>query len=91
MSQILGGGGGGGGGGGIVFVNPPPTNSSSGLPGMVAFDNSGHFFLCYATNSWSMFTGSTSFGIIVNLILLRNGVDHIALRDGVSRLDLGHN
>lgn len=40
------------------WVAVPATDTDPGNPGQVAFDGAGHFYLCYAANSWLQFTGA---------------------------------
>lgn len=42
-----------GGGAGAPLVTAPSTHTSTGTPGQIAYDGSGNFYWCYATNSWS--------------------------------------
>ena len=38
----------------LVYTNPPPgASSSAGTPGQIAFDASGNWYWCYATNAWA--------------------------------------
>ena len=76
-------------GSGISWVTAPTTSNDPGVPGSLAYDVSGNLYLCYATNKWVKFTGSTAFGM-VGLLLLRNGIDHLLLRDAASKLELAH-
>lgn len=42
-----------GGGAGASIVSPPATHTSTGTPGQLAYDSSGNFYWCYATNAWA--------------------------------------
>ena len=72
----------------FVFDGVPATDTSPGTPGMLAFDNAGNLFLCYAANQWAKFVGDVVFGI--NHLLLRDASSFLLLRNGVDKILLGH-
>lgn len=38
----------------LTYTNPPPgASTSTGTPGQIAFDASGNWYWCYATNAWA--------------------------------------
>lgn len=45
---------------GIVWTTAPVSNTSPGVPGQAAYDTGGNLFVCVATNTWSKFSGTTS-------------------------------
>lgn len=44
----------------IVWTTAPVSNVSTGTAGQVAYDAGGNLFVCVATDTWSKFTGTTS-------------------------------
>lgn len=44
----------------IVWTTAPVSNTSPGTPGQAAYDAGGNLFVCVATNTWSKFSGTTS-------------------------------
>ena len=44
----------------IVWTTAPVSNVSTGTAGEVAYDAGGNLFVCVATDTWSKFTGTTS-------------------------------
>ena len=45
---------------GFVWVTAPSANNSSGTEGEVAYDSGGNFYVCVDTDTWSKFTGNTT-------------------------------
>ena len=45
---------------GVVWTSAPVSNTSPGTPGQAAYDTGGNLFVCVATNTWSKFSGTTS-------------------------------
>ena len=45
---------------GIVWTTAPTSNTSPGTPGQAAYDAGGNLFICVAANTWSKFSGTTS-------------------------------
>ena len=45
---------------GIVWTTAPTANTDPGTPGQAAYDAGGNLFVCVATNTWSKFSGTTS-------------------------------
>ena len=45
---------------GIVWTTAPVSNTSPGTPGQAAYDAGGNLFICVAANTWSKFSGTTS-------------------------------
>lgn len=44
----------------IVWTTAPVSNTSSGVAGQAAYDSGGNLYVCVNTNTWSKFTGTTS-------------------------------
>lgn len=44
----------------IVWTTAPISNTSSGVAGEAAYDAGGNLYVCVSTNTWSKFTGTTS-------------------------------
>lgn len=44
----------------VVWTTTPVSNTSPGTPGEAAYDAGGNLFVCVATNTWSKFSGTTS-------------------------------
>ena len=47
--------------GSIAQTTVPVSHTATGVAGTVTYDNAGVLYLCYGTNLWVKFTGSTSF------------------------------
>ena len=45
---------------GVVWTTAPTANTDPGTPGQAAYDAGGNLFVCVATNTWSKFSGTTS-------------------------------
>jgi len=44
----------------VVWTTAPIANTSAGTAGQAAYDVGGNLYICVSTNSWSKFTGTTS-------------------------------
>lgn len=44
----------------VLWTAVPVSNTSPGTPGQAAYDVGGNLFVCVATNTWSKFSGTTS-------------------------------
>lgn len=44
----------------VVWTTAPISNTSPGTPGQAAYDAGGNLFICVAANTWSKFSGTTS-------------------------------
>ena len=44
----------------VVWSTAPTANTDPGTPGQAAYDAGGNLFICVATNTWSKFSGTTS-------------------------------
>ena len=45
---------------GIIWTTAPVANTSAGTAGQAAYDSGGNLYVCVATNTWSKFSGTTS-------------------------------
>lgn len=45
---------------GITWTTAPISNTSVGIEGQAAYDAGGNLYVCVATNTWSKFSGTTS-------------------------------
>jgi hypothetical protein len=45
---------------GIVWTAAPISNTSAGIPGQAAYDAGGNLYICVSANTWSKFSGTTS-------------------------------
>jgi len=44
----------------VVWTTAPASNTSSGVAGQAAYDAGGNLYVCVSANTWSKFTGTTS-------------------------------
>jgi cytoskeletal protein CcmA (bactofilin family) len=44
----------------ITWTTVPVSNTSVGIPGQVAYDSGGNLYVCVSSNTWSKFSGTTS-------------------------------
>jgi hypothetical protein len=44
----------------LVWTTAPVANTSAGTAGQAAYDSGGNLYVCVATNTWSKFSGTTS-------------------------------
>lgn len=44
----------------VIWSTAPVANTSTGTPGQAAYDSGGNLYVCVSTNTWSKFTGTTS-------------------------------